>query len=62
VSGTGKKRKLHKVLVGNPEESTPLGKSRSRLEDGIKLDLMETGWEGEEWTCLALDREIGQPL
>jgi len=31
-------------LVGNPEENRPLGRTRRRWEDNIKLDLQEVGW------------------
>jgi hypothetical protein len=36
----GEDRKLYKVLVGK----RPLGRSRRRWKDGIKMDLRETGW------------------
>jgi hypothetical protein len=42
----GEERKVYKVLVGKPEEKRPLGRPRHRLEDGIRLDLRETGWGG----------------
>jgi hypothetical protein len=28
-----------------------------RLEDNIRMDLRETGWEGVEWIHLAQDRD-----
>jgi hypothetical protein len=40
----GEKRKLYKVLMGNPEGTRPLGRPRHRWEDGIRMDLRETGW------------------
>jgi hypothetical protein len=40
----GEERKVYKVLVGKPEEKRPLGRSRCRWEDGIRLDLREMGW------------------
>jgi hypothetical protein len=43
--------------VGNPEGKRPLGRSRRRWADGIKIDLRETGWEGVEWIHLAQDRD-----
>jgi len=33
------------VLVGKPEVKRPLGRPRHRLEDNIKVDLHEGGWE-----------------
>jgi hypothetical protein len=48
----GEERKLYKFLVGKPEGKRPLGRPRRRWEDGIKMDLMETGlgvWIGFDW-------------
>jgi hypothetical protein len=42
----GEERKVYKVLVGKLEEKRPLGRSRRRWEDGIKMDLREIGWRG----------------
>jgi hypothetical protein len=50
------KRKVYKVLVGKPEEKRLLGKPRCGWEDGIRMDLRETGWGGE-WIQLAQDRD-----
>jgi hypothetical protein len=33
-----------------------LGRPRRRREDGIRMDLRETGWEDVEWVQLAEDR------
>jgi hypothetical protein len=35
----GEERKVYKVLVGKPEGKRPLGKTRRRWEDGIRMDL-----------------------
>jgi hypothetical protein len=35
------------ILVGNREGKTPLGRSRRRWEDNIKLDLREITYEDE---------------
>jgi hypothetical protein len=54
----GKGRNVYRVLVGKPEEKTPLERRRSRWEDGIKMDLREVGWwGGVEWIHLAQDRD-----
>jgi hypothetical protein len=37
-------RKVHKVLVGEPEGKRPLGRPKCRWEDGIRIDITETGW------------------
>jgi hypothetical protein len=42
-------RKLYKVLVGKPEGKRPLGRQTCRREDGINMDLRETGLEGVDW-------------
>jgi hypothetical protein len=33
------KRNAYKVMVGKPERKRPLGRSRRRWEDNIKLDI-----------------------
>jgi hypothetical protein len=58
----GEKRKVYKVSVGKPEGKTPLGKPRCRWEDGIKMDLGQTGWVCVEWIHLAQDRGWWQAL
>jgi hypothetical protein len=44
----GQERKVYRVLVGKPKGKKPLGRLRRRWENGIKMDLRETGWEGVE--------------
>jgi hypothetical protein len=34
---------VYKVLVGKPEGNGPLGRPRSRWEDGIRVDVREIG-------------------
>jgi hypothetical protein len=41
----GEMRHVYKILVGKPEERRPLGISKCRWEDIIKMDLEEIGWE-----------------
>jgi hypothetical protein len=53
----GEDRKVYKVLVGKPEGKRPLGIPRRRWEDGIRMDLVETGLEGVDWIRLAQDRD-----
>ena len=43
-SAYGEVRGVYRVLVGNPEEKRPLGRSRRRWEDNIKMDLQEVGF------------------
>jgi hypothetical protein len=44
VARMGEGRNVYRVLVGKPEGKRPLGRPRSRWEDGIKMDLGEIGW------------------
>jgi hypothetical protein len=55
----GEERKVKKVLVGKPEGKKPLARSRCRREDGIRMDLRETGWEGGgvDWIRVAQNRD-----
>jgi hypothetical protein len=39
------RRGLYRVLVGKPEEKRPLGSSRHRWEDNIKMYLQVVGCE-----------------
>jgi len=57
VARIGRRRGLHRVLVGKPEEKEPLGRPRGRWEDNIKVDLQEVGCGGMEWIKLAHDRD-----
>jgi hypothetical protein len=44
VAHTGEKRNGYRVLAGKPEGKRPLGRSRHRREDNIKMDFREMGW------------------
>jgi hypothetical protein len=44
---------VYRVLVGRPDGKRPLGRPWRRLEDNIKMDLQEVGWEGMDWIYLA---------
>jgi hypothetical protein len=50
-------RKVYKVLARKPEGKRPLKKPRYRWEDGLKMDLRDTGWEHVQWIHLAQDRD-----
>jgi hypothetical protein len=50
-------RKVYKVLVGKPKGKRPLGRSRCRWEDGVRMDLREIGLWGVYWIRLAEDRD-----
>jgi hypothetical protein len=57
MHGRREKSVLYKVFVGKPEGKGPLGRSRYRLEDGIRMDLREIGLGGVDWIRLAQDRD-----
>jgi hypothetical protein len=57
VARLGEERKVYKVLVGKPEGRRPLGTPRRRWEDGVRMDLGETGLGGVDWIRLAQDRD-----
>ncbi|KAJ4450475.1 hypothetical protein ANN_01900 [Periplaneta americana] len=50
-------RNAYRVLVGRPEGKRPLGRSRRRWEDNIKMDLREVGYDDRDWINLAQDRD-----
>jgi hypothetical protein len=53
----GEKRNACLLSVGTPEGKRPLGRSRCRQVDNIKMDFWEVGWCGMDWTSLAQDRD-----
>jgi hypothetical protein len=46
----GEERGAYRIVVGRPEGRRPLGKTRRRWEDNIKIGLQEVGWVA--WTGL----------
>ena len=48
--------------MGKPEGKRPLGRSKHRWEDIIKMDLQEMGCAGMNWIELAQDRERWRAL
>jgi hypothetical protein len=48
---------VYRVLMGKPEGKKPLGRTRRRWEDEIRMNLRETGWGSVDWIQLALDRD-----
>jgi hypothetical protein len=57
VAHVGEERRVYKVLVGKPKGRRPLGRPSLGWEDGIRMDLRETGCGGVEWIQLAHDRD-----
>ena len=58
----GKRRCVYRVLVGKPEGKRPLGRSRRRWEDNIKMDLQEVGCGDMDLIELAQDRDRWRTL
>jgi hypothetical protein len=52
----GEKRNVYRLLVGKPEGNRPLGKSRRRWINNIKMDLLEKRLNVLDWIGLAQDR------
>jgi len=53
----GERRVVCRVLVGKHEVKRPLGRSRHRCEDNIKMDLQEVGrgvWTGTIWLRIGI--------
>jgi hypothetical protein len=57
VARMREERNVFRVLMGKPEGKRPLGRPRRRWEDGIRIDLRETGWGIVDWIQLAQDRD-----
>jgi hypothetical protein len=58
----GDKRNAYKILVGKHKGKRPLGRTRRRRVDNVKLDLKEVGWGGMDWIDLAQDRDQWRAL
>jgi hypothetical protein len=50
-------RNAHSIFVGKSEGKRPIGRSRPRVEDTIRINHRETDWDGVEWIHLAQDRD-----
>jgi hypothetical protein len=47
----------YKILVAKSEGKRPLGRTRRRREDIIRIDLGEIVWEFVDWFRLAQDKD-----
>jgi hypothetical protein len=56
------KRNAYRILMGKPEGKRPLGRSRRRWLDNIKMDLREIRWDDMDWIDLAQDRDQWRAL
>jgi hypothetical protein len=53
----GENRNAYRLLVGKPKGKRPLGRTRRRWVDNIRMDLVEVGWGDVDWIGLAQDRD-----
>jgi hypothetical protein len=58
----GKRRDVYRVLVGKPEGKRPLGGTRRRWEDNIKMDLQGVKCGGMDWIEVAQGRDRWRAL
>jgi hypothetical protein len=58
----GEKRNVCRLLVGKAEGKRPLGRPRRRWVDNIKMDLLDIGWSGVDWSGLTQDRDKWRAL
>jgi hypothetical protein len=53
VARMGENRNAYRLPVGKPEGKRPLGRTRRRWVDNIRMDLGEVGWGDVDWIGLA---------
>ena len=61
-STMGERKGIYRILVGKPAGKRPLGRSRHRWEDNIKMYLQEMGCRSMDLIELAQDRDRGRAL
>jgi hypothetical protein len=52
----GEKRNSYRILVGKPEGKRPLGRSRRKWKDNVKIDLRGIAWLVIDWFDMVHDR------
>jgi hypothetical protein len=52
----------YRLLVVKPEGRRPLGRSRCRCFDNIRMDFVEVGWGDVDWIGLTQDRDRWRAL
>jgi len=62
VARIGEERGVYRVLLGEPEGKTPVGRPRRRWVDNIRMDLQELRCGYMDWIGLALDRDRWRTL
>jgi hypothetical protein len=61
-SSDGEGREVYRVLVGEPERKRPLGRTRRRWGEDIKMDFQEVVCGGMDWIELTRDRDMWRTL
>jgi hypothetical protein len=62
VAGVRERKGAYKILVEKPERRRPLGRTRHRWEDNIKVDLKQVVWGASRWMDLAEDTDSWRSL
>jgi hypothetical protein len=62
VARMREKRNAYRILVGIPKGKRPLGRSRCRRVENIKMGLRDIGWDGMDWIDLAQNRDQWRAL
>ena len=55
-------RSAFKIVTGRPTGKRPLGRSRRKLEDNIRMDLEEIGINTNSWVDLAKGKDYWRAL
>jgi hypothetical protein len=58
----GEERNVYRVLMGKQKGKRPLERPRRRWEDGLRMDLRETGLGNVDWIQLTQDRDRWRAL
>ena len=62
VARMGERRGVYRVLVGEAEGKSPLGRPRRRWEDNNMMDIQEVKYGGMDWIELAQYRDRWRAL
>ena len=62
VARMGEERVVYRVLLGKPEGRNPLGRTRRRWVDNIRMDLQEVGCGDMVWIGLVQDKDRWRTL